>query len=147
MLIGSQFTFWLLNQWRYNQMQKLVLHRYVLNFSLGLCGLILFNDFYTYFSPLKSKKFALKPLMHYSWLLTLSSTFFSNFQMLSQLHSLNLKLCSQQYNKKFVLHLIVVPQLSSGWQHNYLTKTRQVGHTNEQSMYFLMSMEQVYPTW
>jgi hypothetical protein len=40
MLIGSWFTFWLLNQWRYNQVQKLVLHRYVLNFSLGLCGLI-----------------------------------------------------------------------------------------------------------
>jgi len=32
------------------------------------------------------------------------------------------------------LHLIVVPQLSSGWQHNYSTKTRQAGHANEQSM-------------
>jgi hypothetical protein len=41
--------------------------------------------------------------------------------MLSELHSLNLKFYSKQ-NKKIVLHLFVVPQLSSGWQHNYLTK-------------------------
>jgi hypothetical protein len=34
--------------------------------------------------------------------------------------------------KKFVLHLIVVPQLSIGWQHNCSTKTRQVGQANEQ---------------
>jgi hypothetical protein len=40
---------------------------------------------------------------------------FSNFLMLSELHSLNLKLCSKQYNTKVALHLIVVPQLSSGW--------------------------------
>jgi len=26
------------------------------------------------------------------------------------------------YNTEFVLHLIVAPQLSSGWQHNYSTK-------------------------
>jgi hypothetical protein len=60
--------------------------------------------------------------------------------MLSELHILNLKLCSKQYNKKFVLHLIVVPQLGGGWRHNYSTKTRQAGHVNEQSMYSLMSM-------
>ncbi len=30
MFIGSQFTFWLLNQWCYNQ----VLNRYILNFSI-----------------------------------------------------------------------------------------------------------------
>jgi len=60
--------------------------------------------------------------------------------VLSELHSLNLKLCSKQYNKKIVLHLIVVPQLCRGWQHNYSTKTRQAGHANEQSMYALMSM-------
>jgi len=59
--------------------------------------------------------------------------------MLSELHSLNLKLYSKQYNKKFVLHLIVVPQLSSGWWHNYSTKTRQAGRANEQSMFSLMS--------
>ncbi len=34
----------------------------------------------------------------------------------------------------------MAPQLGSGWQHNYSTKTRQVGHANEQSMYSLMSM-------
>ncbi len=39
-----------------------------------------------------------------------------------------------------VLHLIMAPQLSSGWQHNYSTKTRQVGQANEQPMYSLMSM-------
>jgi hypothetical protein len=36
----------------------------------------------------------------------------------------------------------VVPQLSGGWQHNYSTKTRQTGRSNEQSMYSLMSMVQ-----
>jgi hypothetical protein len=60
--------------------------------------------------------------------------------MLSELHSLNLKLYSIQYNKKFVLHLIVVPQLTSGQRHNYSTKIRQAGQANEQSMYYLMSM-------
>ncbi len=55
--------------------------------------------------------------------------------MLSELHSLNLKLCSKQYNKKFVLHLIVAPQLGG-----FSTKTRQAGCANEQSMYSLMSM-------
>jgi hypothetical protein len=71
--------------------------------------------------------------MHYFWLLTLSSPIFSNFLVLFELHSLNLKLCSQ-YNKKFILHLIVAPQLSSGLRHNYSTKTRQAGQANEQSM-------------
>jgi outer membrane receptor for ferric coprogen and ferric-rhodotorulic acid len=64
--------------------------------------------------------------------------------MHSELHNLNLKLCSKQYNKIFVLHLIVSPQLSSDWQHNYSTKTRQAGWANEQSMYSLMSMIKVY---
>jgi hypothetical protein len=44
-LIGCSLTFWLLNQWRYNQVQKLMLDRYLLNFSLGLCGMILFSEF------------------------------------------------------------------------------------------------------
>ncbi len=56
--------------------------------------------------------------------------------MLSEIHSLNLKLCSKQYNKKIVLHLIV----ASHWQHNYSTKTRQVGQANEHSMYSIMSI-------
>jgi hypothetical protein len=47
--------------------------------------------------------------------------------MLSELHGLNLKLRSKQYNKKIVLHLILVPQLSSGWLHNYSTKAGQAG--------------------
>jgi hypothetical protein len=75
--------------------------------------------------------------MHYFWLLTLSSAIFLRIFRCSL--SLNLKLCSKQYNKKFVLHLIVVPQLSSGWQHNYSTKTWLAGQANEQSMYSLMS--------
>jgi hypothetical protein len=41
----------LLNQWHCNQVQKMVLHRYVLNISLGPWGLILFTGFETYFSP------------------------------------------------------------------------------------------------
>ncbi len=60
--------------------------------------------------------------------------------MLSELHSLYLKLCSKQYNKKFALHLIVAPQLGGGRRHNYSTKTRQAGQANEQAMYSLMSM-------
>ncbi len=60
--------------------------------------------------------------------------------MLSELQSLNLKLYSKNHNKIFVLHLIVAPQLSSGWWHNYWTKTRQAGHADEQSEYSLMSM-------
>ena len=64
--------------------------------------------------------------------------------MVSELHSLNLKLCSKQYNEKIVLHLIVAPQLSNGWWHNYSTKTMQVGQANEQSKYSLISMELTY---
>jgi hypothetical protein len=33
-----------------------------------------------------------------------------------------------------------VPKLSRGWRHNYSTKTRPAGCTDEQSMYSLMSM-------
>jgi hypothetical protein len=51
-----------------------------------------------------------------------------------------LKLCSKQYNKIDLSHLIVAPQLSGGWRHNYSTKTRQAGCANEQSMYSLISM-------
>jgi len=51
-----------------------------------------------------------------------------------------MKLCSKWYNKIDHLHLIVVPRLRGGWQHNYSTKTRQAGSTNEQPIYSLMSM-------
>jgi hypothetical protein len=50
--------------------------------------------------------------------------------MLSILHNLNLKLCSKQYHKIVLVHLIVAPQLCSGWQHNYSTKTRQADRIN-----------------
>ncbi len=63
--------------------------------------------------------------------------------MLSELHGWNLKLCSKQYKKKFVLPLIVAPQLSSGWQHNYSTKTRQAGRANEHLMHSAKSMRKV----
>jgi hypothetical protein len=56
--------------------------------------------------------------------------------MLSDLHSFKLKFCSKEHNKNFLKYLIVAPQLSSGWQHNYSTKTRLAGRANEQSMYF-----------
>ncbi len=117
-------------------MQKLVLYRYLLNFSLGLCGLILFSDFWTYFSPLKSKK---STQITYALFLATNSIFYNFFNFL-ELHRMNLKLYSKEYNKNFVLHLIVAPQLSSGWWHDYSTKTRQAGHANEQSMYSPMSM-------
>jgi hypothetical protein len=51
-----------------------------------------------------------------------------------ELHSLNLKLCRKVYNKIDLLDLIVVPQLSGAWQHDYSTKIRQAGHANEQPM-------------
>jgi hypothetical protein len=38
----------------------------------------------------------------------------------------------------------VVPQLSSGWQHNYSTKNKAGNHANKQSMYSLLSMGQIY---
>jgi len=49
-------------------------------------------------------------------------------------------LIGKLYHKTFVLHLIVAPQLSSGWWHNYSTKTRQTGRANEQSIYSLLSI-------
>jgi hypothetical protein len=57
---------------------------------------------------------------------------------------LNIKLFNKQYNKIVLLKLIVVPQLSNGWQHNYSTKTRQAGRANEQSMYSPMSMGRIH---
>jgi hypothetical protein len=120
--------------------QKQVLHRYLLNFSLGICGLILLSDFKTYFSNLKSIKLALKSLMQYLWILTLSPAIYFKFLDALWASQLNLKFCSKQHNKIFVLHLIVAPQLSSGWRPNYSTKTRQVSCANEQYVYSLMSM-------
>jgi hypothetical protein len=63
--------------------------------------------------------------------------------MLSENHNLNLKLCTKQYNKIDILHPIVVPQLSGSRQHNYPTKTRELGCANEQSTYSLMSMKKM----
>jgi hypothetical protein len=82
-------------------------------------------------SPLKSKKCT--QITHALFLA--SNSFFYNFS-LSEIHSLNLKLFSKQYYKRIVLHLIVVPQLSSGWRHNYSTKTWKAGWANKQSVYF-----------
>jgi hypothetical protein len=61
--------------------------------------------------------------------------------MLFELHNINLKLCNKQYNKIDPLHLIVVPQLSGGWQHNYSTQKRQAVCANEQFIYSLMSYD------
>jgi hypothetical protein len=65
--------------------------------------------------------------------------------MLSVLHSLNSKLFSKQYIKIVLLNLIVVPQLSSDWQHNNSTKTRQKDCANEQYMNYLMAMVEYLP--
>ena len=68
--------------------------------------------------------------------------------MPSELYSLNLKLCSKQYNKKFVLHLIVMLQLSSNQRHNYSTKTRQAGCADEQSsVYASITQDQMFSVW
>ncbi len=58
----------------------------------------------------------------------------------SELNKLYLKLCCKNYYKINLLHQIVVPQVSGGWQHNYSTKTRQAGYANEQSIYSKLSM-------
>ncbi len=55
--------------------------------------------------------------------------------MLSELYSLNLKLWSKEDNKNFVLHLIVVPQLSSGWEHN--TQPKQGRWAGQWAVYVL----------
>jgi hypothetical protein len=60
--------------------------------------------------------------------------------MLFELHNFNLKLRSKRKFKIDLFYLIVVPQLSGGWQYNLSTKTRHVGHANEQSMYSMLSM-------
>jgi hypothetical protein len=64
--------------------------------------------------------------------------------MLSELHNLNFKICTKQYNKIDVLHLIEVPQLGGGWQHNFSTKTRHAGRAIEHLMYSLMSMNNTH---
>ncbi len=53
----------------------------------------------------------------------------------SELHILNLKLCSKQQFKFEFLHWIVAPQINGGWQHNYSTKTWQAGWVNDQSIF------------
>jgi hypothetical protein len=75
--------------------------------------------------------------MHSFWLLTLTLTNYFNFYTLYELHNINLKLCGKQDNKIDLLHPLVAPQLSGGWQHNYSTKTREASHANEQSFYLL----------
>ncbi len=52
--------------------------------------------------------------------------------MLPELHSLNSKLCGKQYNK--------IVQLSNGLQLLNLNKADKLGQSNEQSMYYFMSM-------
>jgi hypothetical protein len=74
-----------------------------------------------------------KPLT-LSFLSSTPSTFFGtlrysfDFAILIQSYVVNTK----QDNKIDLLHLIVVPQLSSGQQQNYSTKTSQEGRANEQ---------------
>jgi hypothetical protein len=78
--------------------------------------------------------------MNFGFLLNLLEFFFHFFGIRFELHNFNLKLYNKQYHKNISFHLIMAPQLSGGWQHNYSTKTRQVGRANEQSIFSLMSM-------
>ncbi len=64
----------------------------------------------------------MKSLMYQFRLLTLSSTCFPDFQILSELHKLYLKFCGTEHYKIDILHWIVTPQLSGGQQHDYSTK-------------------------
>jgi hypothetical protein len=112
-----------------------VLHRYLLNFSLGLCGLICLVTFKNIFLLFKVKNLHSNQSCIIFGIEFYLLQYISIFLVLSELHSLNLKLCSKQYNNKFVLHLIVAPQLSNGWRHNYSTKTRPAGRANGQFSY------------
>ncbi len=53
--------------------------------------------------------------------------------MLSEFRSLNLKLCSKQYNKNFLLNLIVAPQLS-----NITTQPKQSRSAAPMSSLFIL---------
>jgi hypothetical protein len=66
--------------------------------------------------------------------------FYNFFHSFRCCFDFKLKLCHKKYNKIDLLHLIVAPQLSSGRWHNHSTKTRQVGHVNEHSIYSLMAI-------
>ncbi len=94
-------TFWLQKQWHYNQVQKVLLHRYLLYFPKDSVILFYSVTFNTIFS-----------------LEVYLLQFFSYFRY-SKFHSFNIKVCSKLSNKVYLLHLIVVPQLIGGWQHNY----------------------------
>ena len=56
--------------------------------------------------------------------------------MLSELHSLDLKLCSKQYNKKFVLHLTVAPQLLN---------QNKAGRPGQWAVYVFSYVYELYP--
>ncbi len=116
----------MLKQWCYNQVLKLVLHRYLLYFSLGICVLILFSNFWTQFSH-RTENFYIN--ITHPLILASSSIFyiFSKNFILSELHGVNLKLCSKKYKKIVLFHLIVAPKQRGGWWYNYSTKTRQMG--------------------
>jgi hypothetical protein len=62
------------------------------------------------------------------------------FKIHSELCNFNLKLGSKLYEKIGLTHMIVAPQISGGWQHNYSNKARQT-RSKEQSIYFLMSLD------
>jgi hypothetical protein len=58
-------------------------------------------------------------------LILIFNSIFYDYFLIFRYHTLNLKLCSKQYNKIDILYQIVAPQLSGGWGHNYSTKLRQ----------------------
>jgi hypothetical protein len=80
MLIWSWFTFWLLNQWHYNSVQKLVVLSYKLSFSLGL-----WFDFYLVLLKhnVKCEKIHTNPC----FILTSNSMVYNFFQIIR--HSLS----------------------------------------------------------
>ncbi len=59
----------------------------------------------------KKQKITLKPPMH---ILASNSIFYNFFRIFrhSEIHNLNLKLGSEQYNKIDLLHLVILSQLS-----------------------------------
>jgi len=102
---------------------------YLIYCSFQIWGLILFSE--KNYTTTQALNLASNIILY---------TFFFIFLSLFKLQNFNLKSCSKQNYQIDLLPLIVVPQLSNGWWHDYSTKTRPVGHANEQSIYCLMSI-------
>jgi hypothetical protein len=123
----SEYTFWLLKQWHYNQLQILVLHRYLNHFFLAFCGLFYQLTFAHKFSSLL--------------FLILSSNlifnFFSIFLDYLWATQIGFKVMQQSVLKIYLLHQTVVPQLS-GVTGDITTQPKQEGRPCQWAVYVFL---------